>query len=53
MSKKDKSYKQLFKMSNDELQEYLQFQRKGSVIENKKGKGSYNRRKFKKIENDY
>ena len=38
--------KDVFRKSPEELQEYLQFQRRGSKIKPKKGKGSYNR-KFK------
>lgn len=36
--------KRVFKKSNAELQEYLQFQRRGSKVEPKKGKGSYTRK---------
>lgn len=36
--------KQLFKKDPEELQEYLQFKRRGSKVESKKGKGSYKRR---------
>lgn len=36
--------KNIFKKSAEELQEYLQFQRKGSKIKPKKGKGSYKRK---------
>ena len=35
--------KRIFKKSQEELQEYLQFQRRGSKVEPKKGKGSYKR----------
>lgn len=46
MNKKELSaYK---KMSPEELQNYLRFRRKGSVVPAKKGKGSYNRKDFKK-----
>ena len=44
MKKKDKSFKRLFKMSAEELEQYLHFKNKGSVIANKKGKGSYSRK---------
>ena len=37
-----------FKKTGEELQQYLTFRRRGSKVENKKGKGSYNRQKFKK-----
>ena len=51
MKKKDKDFnRRIFKKTGDELQEYLAFKRRGSRVENKKGKGSYNRRKFKKGE---
>ena len=36
--------KRMFKKSPEELQEYLAFKRRGFVIENKKGKGSYSRK---------
>ena len=38
-------HKSDFKKSSEELQEYLQFRRKGSKIPNKKGKGSFKRKK--------
>lgn len=34
----------IFKKSPEELREYLQFKRRGSVVPNKKGKGSYTRK---------
>lgn len=37
--------KQDFKKNGEELQEYLQFRRRGSKVEPKKGKGSYSRKK--------
>ena len=37
-----------FKKSGEELQQYLAFRKKGSKVNNKKGKGSYNRQKAKK-----
>jgi len=41
--------KEIFKKSNEELQEYLQFKRRGHKIPSKKGKGSeYNRSEEKK-----
>ena len=40
--------REIFKKVGDELQEYLQFRRRGSIVKAKKGKGSYDRRKFKK-----
>ena len=49
MKKRDKDFdRRIFKKTGDELQEYLAFKRRDSRVENKKGKGSYNRRKFKR-----
>ena len=46
---KDKNFdRRIFKKTGEELQQYLAFKRRGSRVENKKGKGSYNRQKFKK-----
>ncbi len=42
--------KEVMKKTGEELQEYLVFRRRGSKIQNKKGKGSYNRQEFKKGE---
>lgn len=42
--------KEIMKKTGEELQEYLAFRRRGSKIQNKKGKGSYNRQEFKKGE---
>ena len=42
--------KQVFKKTDEELQQFLEFRRKGYFIKSKKGKGSYNRSKFKKGE---
>lgn len=39
--------KRVLKKEGEELQQYLHFRRRGSVKENGKGKGSYNRQKFK------
>ena len=36
--------KRIFKKSPEELEQYMQFKRRGSRIEAKKGKGSYNRK---------
>ena len=45
MRKRDKDFdRRIFKKSGDELQEYLAFKRRGSRVENKKGKGSYKRK---------
>ena len=53
MKKKKTIDNRIFKKEGEELQQYLHFRKRGSVVENKKGKGSYNRKKFKKIEKDY
>ena len=42
--KKKKIDNAYFKKSSEELQEYLQFRRRGSRVESKKGKGSYSRK---------
>lgn len=36
--------KRILKMTPQELEQHLQFRRKGFVIQNKKGKGSYKRK---------
>ena len=41
--------KRILKKTSDELQGYLMFKRRGSVVKNRKGKGSYNRQKFKSM----
>lgn len=48
--KKDKPSidRRMFKKEGEELQQYLHFRKRGSVVKNKKGKGSYNRQEFKK-----
>lgn len=38
------------KKTGEELQQYLQFQRRGYKVPAKKGKGSFNRAQFKKGE---
>ena len=51
MRKRDKDFdRRIFKKSGEELQKYLAFKKRGSRVENKKGKGSYNIRKFKRGE---
>lgn len=40
--------KRVFKKTGEELQQYLAFRKRGSKVNNKKGKGSYNRQKMKK-----
>lgn len=42
--------KEVMKKTGEELQEYLVFRRRGSKVQSKKGKGSYNRQVFKKGE---
>lgn len=39
-----KTLKQVQKKSPDELQNYLLFRKRGSVVKSKKGKGSYSRK---------
>ena len=39
--------RRIYKKSGEELQQYLMFKRHGSIKQNKKGKGSYDRQKFK------
>ena len=41
---KQKENKHFLKKSPEELQEYLAFKKRGFVVENKKGKGSYSRK---------
>ena len=36
--------KRIFKKSPEELEQYMQFKRRGFRVENRKGKGSYNRK---------
>ena len=50
MAKKNakKIDRRCFKKEGEELQQYLHFRKRGSVVKNKKGKGSYNRQEFKK-----
>lgn len=36
--------KRMFKKTGDELQQYLMFKKRGSRVENRKGKGSYKRK---------
>lgn len=44
----EKFDKRILKKEGEELQEYLAFKRKHYVVRAKKGKGSYNRKNFKK-----
>ena len=50
--KKVKLNKRIFKKSPEELEQYMQFRRRGSRVENKKGKGSYQRH-FKHKNQDF
>ncbi len=47
MSKRSKKKvdRRMFKKEGEELQQYLHFRKRGSVVENKKGKGAYKREK--------
>ena len=47
MSKKSKKKvdRRMFKKEGEELQQYLHFRKRGSTVQNKKGKGSYVRKK--------
>lgn len=36
--------KRIFKKSSEEVHQYMMFKRRGSVVPNKKGKGSYKRK---------
>lgn len=44
MKKETTLDKRIFKKSPEELQLYMHFKKRGFVIENKKGKGSYKRK---------
>jgi hypothetical protein len=44
----EKFDKRVNKKTGEELQQYLAFRRKGSKVPAKKGKGSYDRKAFKK-----
>ena len=45
-----KTIKRAQKKNPDELQDYLQFKRRGARVQSKKGKGSYNRKpKYKNL----
>ena len=51
MSKKKKNAidRRMFKKEGEELQQYLHFRKRGSVVTNKK---KYNRQKFKRGDNE-
>jgi len=42
--------KEVNKKTGDELQEFLAFRKRGYWVKNKKGKASYDRKKFKRGE---
>ena len=44
--------KEMFKKTGDELQDFLNFRRRASRVESKKGKGSYKRSDWKKERQD-
>ncbi|MDV3427016.1 MAG: hypothetical protein LIR50_07500 [Bacillota bacterium] len=44
--------KTILKKDNEELQQYFHFKKRGFILPNKKGKGSYNRKNFKKVKYD-
>lgn len=49
MAKKEEPInRQVFKKEGEELRQWQMFTRRGSKVKPKKGKGSYNRREFKK-----
>lgn len=49
MAKKKKELdRRVFKKEGEELQDWLNFRKRGSKVNNKKGKGSYNRQDFKR-----
>jgi stalled ribosome alternative rescue factor ArfA len=42
--------RRMFKKEGEELQQYLHFRKRGSIVRNKKGKGSYDRKKCRKFD---
>ena len=40
--------KAMLKKSGEELQQFLHFRKRGFVVPSKKGRGSYNRQRFKR-----
>lgn len=48
---KKKMDKRMNKKTGEELQQYLAFRRRGFKVPAKKGKGSYDRKKFKRGDN--
>ena len=45
--------RRMFKKEEEELQQYLHFRKRGSVVNNKKGKGAYNRQKMKRGDEEW
>lgn len=45
--------KRIFKKNQEELEQYLQFKRRGTVVRSKKGKGSYKRENKHRNRPDY
>ena len=41
--------KRIFKKNEEELQQWLHFKKRGSVVNNKKGKGAYSRKDKHKV----
>lgn len=49
-TKKKELDRRVFKKEGEELQQWLAFKKRGGKVNNKKGKGSYNRQEFKQGE---
>lgn len=47
---KKKIDRRIFKKEGEDLQQWLAFKKRGGKVNNKKGKGSYNRQKAKRGE---
>ena len=45
--------KNYYRKEGDELQRYLAFRKRAFYIKNKKGKGSYNRKRFKQKKKEF
>lgn len=50
--KKEKVDRQIFKKEGEELQQYLYFRKRGGSVKPKKGKGSFDRKVFKRQEDE-
>ena len=48
--KKEKIDRRMFKKEGEELQQYLHFRKRGGTVKPKKGKGSFDRKAFKRGE---